>query len=100
MPKKLRPIAPGEILLREFMQPLEISQNKLARDLDVPVGRISDLVRAKRAITSDTALRLAIYFGTTPEFWIDLQGRYDLKLARERLLPKLQKDIRPISRAA
>jgi addiction module HigA family antidote len=100
MSKKLKPITPGEILLKEFMEPLAISQNKLARDLDVPVGRISDIVRGKRIISIDTALRLAIYFRTTPEFWINLQGRYDLKIAREELLPIIHKNIRPLPRAA
>ena len=67
MTGKLAPIPPGEILLEEFMRPLAISQNKLARDLDVPVARINDIVHAKRGISADTALRLAAYFGTTPE---------------------------------
>jgi antitoxin HigA-1 len=78
-------IPPGEILLKEFLEPLGIGQNRLARDLDVPVTRISDIVHAKRGITADTALRLAAYFGTTPDFWMNLQTRYDLKKSiRER----------------
>jgi len=96
MAKNLQPIPPGEILLEEFMIPLEISQNKLARDLDVPPGRISDIVHGKRSITPDTALRFAVYFGTTPEFWMNLQSRYDLKIARRELLPSLEKEIRPL----
>jgi antitoxin HigA-1 len=96
MSKKLQPITPGEILLKEFMEPLGISQNKLARDIDVPVGRINDIIRRKRAITPDTAIRFSIYFGTTPEFWINLQTRYDLKLAKRDLLPAIKKGIRPI----
>ena len=100
MPKTLKPITPGEVLAEEFMAPLEISQNKLARDLDVPVGRISEIVRGKRVITADTALRLAIYFGTTPEFWMNLQIRYDLKLAKAKLLPAIQRGVRPLERKA
>lgn len=100
MAKKLKPIFPGEILLEEFMNPLGISQNKLARDIDVPVGRVSDIVRGKRAITTDTALRLGIYFGTSPEFWLNLQNRYDLKLAQRNILPKIAKDVRPHERRA
>jgi len=98
MTNKLSPIPPGEILLEEFMTPLELSQNKLARDLDVPVGRINDILKARRTITTDTALRLGIYFGTTPEFWLNLQNRYDLKLAKKTLLPKIERGIRPCER--
>jgi antitoxin HigA-1 len=94
------PIPPGEILLEEFMRPLGISQNKLARDLDVPVGRISDIVQGKRIITTDTALRLAVYFRMSPEFWINLQSSYDLMVAKKKLLPKIEKTIRPIRKAA
>ena len=79
--KKLDPIPPGEILLEEFMKPLGLSQNRLARDLDVNVARVSEIVRGKRGITADTALRLAKYFGTTPELWLNLQSDYDLRLA-------------------
>jgi len=100
MPRKLKPIPPGEILLEEFMNPLGISQNKLARDLDVPVGRISDIVQGKRTITPDTALRLAVYFNMTPEFWINLQSRYDLKLAKETLLRKIERTVRPAEKKA
>lgn len=95
MARKLKPITPGEVLLKEFMNPLGISQNKLARDLDVPVGRISDIVQGKRSITPDTALRLAVYFKMTPEFWINLQSRYDLKIAKETLLRKIERSVRP-----
>jgi len=100
MSRKLKPITPGEILLEEFMNPLGISQNKLARDLDVPVGRISDIVLGKRAITPDTALRLAVYFKMTPEFWINLQSRFDLKIAKENLLPKIERSVRPAEKKA
>ncbi|MEZ4752793.1 MAG: HigA family addiction module antitoxin [Bdellovibrionota bacterium] len=100
MAKKLKLITPGEILQAEFLDPLGISQNKLARDLDVPVGRINEIVRAKRVITTDTALRLALYFGTTPEFWVNLQSNYDLKLAKRDLLPQIKQEIRPLIKIA
>lgn len=98
MTRKLTPISPGEILSEEFMKPLGLSQNKLARDLDVPVGRINDIVKNKRGITTDTALRLGIYFGTTPEFWLNLQSRFDLKVAQKTILPKIEKGVRPLDR--
>ncbi|MCH8157632.1 MAG: HigA family addiction module antidote protein [Nitrospinae bacterium] len=81
--------------MEEFMEPLGISQNKLARDIDVPVGRINDIVHTRRGITADTALRLAKYFKTTPEFWVHLQGRYDLKIAKRDVWPRIEKNIRP-----
>ena len=99
MATRLDPITPGEILLKEFMEPMEISQNKLARDLDVPVTRINDLIHAKRGITVDTALRLGAYFGTTPEFWVNLQTHYDLKMAQRNLWPAIAKVIRPLQGA-
>ena len=94
MPRKLRPVRPGEILLEEFLNPLGISQSKLARDISVPVGRINDIVLGKRAITPDTALRLSVYFSMTPEFWMNLQNHYDLKLAKQNLLPKIERSVR------
>ncbi len=96
MHKKLDPILPGEILWKEFMEPLEISQNKLARDIDVPVTRISDIIHGRRGISTDSALRLAVYFGTTPEFWLNLQTRYDLKVSKRDLLPAIEKNVRPL----
>jgi len=96
MKKELEPITPGEILLEEFMNPLNITQNKLARDIDVPVGRISEIVNNKRSITVDTALRFAVYFQTTAEFWVGLQTRYDLKKAKKEILGKIEKDVRPM----
>ncbi len=77
--KNLKPIHPGEILLEDFMEPLGISRNQLSRDLKVPLNRISEIVNGKRSITADTAERLHRYFGTTAEFWLHLQNRYDLK---------------------
>jgi len=98
MAKELDPILPGEILLKEFMEPLAISQNKLARDIDVPVTRISDIVHGRRSITTDTALRLGVYFGTMPEFWVNLQTRYDLKISKRDLLPSIRKNVRPLEK--
>jgi addiction module HigA family antidote len=95
MPAKLDPIPPGEILLEEFMKPLGISQNALARALHVPVGRINDIVHARRSITADTATRLGIYFGTGPEIWLNLQAAYEVRLAKRNYLPSLSRRIRP-----
>src|SRR2546430_1561294 len=100
MPRKLKPVTPGEILLEEFLNPLGISQTKLARDISVPVGRVNDIVQGKRAITPDTALRLSIYFNMTPEFWMNLQNHYDLKLAKQNLLPKIERSVRPAEKRA
>lgn len=93
--KKLSPVHPGEILLEEFLKPLKISQNRLGRDLGVPAQRINEIIRARRAITVDTALRLAKYFGTTPQFWLNLQAHYDLEMAVEtRLVEKINREVR------
>ena len=100
MPRKLKPVTPGEILLEEFLNPLGISQSKLARDISVPAGRVNDIVQGKRAITPDTALRLSIYFNMTPEFWMNLQNHYDLKLAKQNLLPKIERSVRPAEKRA
>ena len=78
----LEPIHPGEILFEEFLQPMGISINRLARDLEVPPGRISTIVNGKRSITADTALRLGMYFSVSPELWLNLQSDYDLRIAR------------------
>ena len=95
MPKILDPITPGEILLEEFLKPMGISQNKIARDIDVPVARINDIVHGRRSITADTALRFGKYFGMTPEFWVNLRVRYDLKIAKCTAWPEIEKSIRP-----
>ena len=100
MSKVLSPIPPGEILLEEFMRPLGVSQNKLARDLDVPVARINDIIHAKRGISADTALRLAAYFETSAEFWLNLQIRYDLKIAATTIGEKVKRAVRPHRSAA
>lgn len=83
MGKLLDPIPPGEILLEEYMKPLNITQRQLAADIDIPISRISDIVHAKRGITADTALRLGEYFDTGAKFWMNLQAEYDLQLARQ-----------------
>ena len=80
--KLLEPIHPGEILFEDFMKPMEVSINRLARDTAVPPGRISAIVNGKRAISADTALRLGKYFGVSPEVWMGLQADYDLRLAQ------------------
>lgn len=87
--RKLSLIHPGEILLEEFLKPLAMTQCRLAKDLQVPARRIHLIVRGKRAIRADTALRLARYFGTTDRFWINLQSRYDLEREKARLGPRL-----------
>jgi len=90
----LDPIPPGEILRCEFMEPLGISQNQLARDLDVPIARISELVHGRRSITADTALRLEKYFGVPAQFWLNLQSRHDLKVARRDVWPGVEPRVR------
>lgn len=81
----LDPISPGEILMEEYLVPLSLSQNQLARDIDVPVGRINEIIHNRRSITADTALRLARYFETSPELWLGLQNDYDLRCAKRKL---------------
>lgn len=99
MSEPLELIAPGEILLEEFMRPHAISQNRLARDIDVPVARINEIVKGKRAITADTALRLGKYFGTSAELWLGLQMEYDIRRARRDLWPAIEPRIRPLTAA-
>jgi addiction module HigA family antidote len=95
--KNLDPIPPGEILFEEFMKPLHISINRLARDVDVPPNRISAIIRGRRAITADTALRLGKYFGVSPEIWLDLQSDYDLRILRRTRWPRIEPRIRTIA---
>jgi addiction module HigA family antidote len=92
--KLLPPVHPGEILREEFMEPLELSSNALAKALGVTAARINEIVNEKRGITADTALRLARYFGTSPDVWINLQKRYELEVARRELGDALR-HIRP-----
>ena len=88
-------ITPGEILREEFLIPAVISQTQLARAIGVPLARISDIIHSRRAITADIAARLSIYFGTTPDLWLNLQARYDAKTASRQMVPALLKKIRP-----
>lgn len=92
--KTLKPIPPGEILLEEFMKPMGLSINRLARDIDVPPNRISDIIHAKRGITADTALRLGKYFGVTPELWMGLQTDYDIRVAQNTVWKTIEPRIR------
>src|SRR5438552_15514212 len=91
--KKIAPIHPGEILMEEFLDPLGISQYRLAKDISVPPRRINEIVRGTRAITADTALRLARYFRTTERFWLNLQASYDLEVEKERLGDRLEREV-------
>lgn len=91
---QLEPIHPGEILAEEFMKPLGLSINSLARDLHVPPNRIHAIVHGERSITADTALRLAAYFGTSAELWMNLQSEYDLRQARRTLGPEIARTVR------
>ncbi|MCI0638410.1 MAG: HigA family addiction module antitoxin [Gemmataceae bacterium] len=101
MPRsKLPPVHPGEILLEEFLRPLSLSQYRLAKDVSVPPRRINEIVRGTRAVTADTALRLARYFGTSERFWLNLQARYDLELEKDRLGQRLQREVRVLAKPA
>lgn len=97
--ERLEIIPPGEILLEEFMKPNGISQNRLARDLDVNVGRIADVIHGRRPVTADLALRLARYFGTSAELWLGLQMEYEIRHARRELLPIIEDRVRPFRAA-
>ncbi len=92
------PIHPGEVLMEEYLEPLGVTQHKLAVAIGVPPRRINEIVHGKRRISADTALRLARYFGTSERFWLNLQGRYDLEVERDRLATTLQ-EIEPLVRA-
>ena len=95
--KKMDPVHPGEVLLEEFLNPLDISQNRLALDIGVDSRRINEIVHGKRSITADTALRLAKYFNTSPEFWMGLQIDFDLDIASDRLEKVLKRDVKVFS---
>jgi len=91
--RKLKPIHPGEVLLEDFLKPLGLSQYRLAQDISVPPRRINEIVHGTRSITADTALRLGRYFGTSEQFWLNLQSHYDLEVERDRLGDRLKKEV-------
>lgn len=99
MKKAHPPIHPGEILLEEFLEPMGISQYRLAKDITVPPRRVNEIAHGKRAITADTALRLSRYFGTSERFWMNLQTRYDLEVEKERLQKRLDKEVVVLKKA-
>ncbi|HJO23818.1 MAG: addiction module antidote protein, HigA family [Planctomycetes bacterium] len=100
MAKKAHPpIHPGEILLEEFLEPMELSQYRLAKDISVPARRINEIVHGKRGITADTALRLSRYFGTSERFWLNLQIRHDLEVEKQRLKGRLVREVTVLKEA-
>ena len=96
MVSTISPVHPGEVLLEEFLKPWGISQNRLAQHMGIPVSRLNDIVRGRRGITGDTALRLGLVTHTTPEFWLNLQALYDLETAKDMLGDRLEKEVTPI----
>lgn len=100
MANKLDPVHPGEVLLEEFLAPLEISQYRLAHAISVPPRRINEIVHGNRAISADTALRLSRFFGTSAQFWLNLQARYDLETERDRLGARLLSEVKIFAAAS
>ena len=98
--KKLAPVHPGEVLVEDFLKPLGLSQYRVARALSVPPRRINEIALGKRAVTADTALRLARFFGTSARFWLNLQTAYDLDVERDRLAGRLQKEVTVLREAS
>lgn len=92
--RKLPPVHPGEILQEEFLSPFGISPYRLAKETSVPSRRINEIVRGRRAVTADTALRLSRYFGTSEHFWLNLQARYDLEIEKDRLGDRLRREVK------
>ena len=99
MTDKLSPVHPGEVLLQEFILPMNLSQNRLAIDIGVDARRINEIVLGKRAVTADTALRLSRFFGNSPQFWLGLQSQYDLDVAEDLLGKRLDREVRPYAMA-
>ncbi|HRN69225.1 MAG TPA: HigA family addiction module antitoxin [Promineifilum sp.] len=99
MRRELSPVHPGEVLLEEFLIPMDLSQNRLALDIHVPPRRINEIVQGKRRITTDTALRLARYFDMSPQFWLGLQLDYDLDVAEDELSERIEREVRVYSPA-
>src|SRR5208337_277084 len=100
MKREIPPIHPGEILLEDFLKPLGLTQYRLAKSIGVPQRRIGEIIAGKRAVTADTALRLARFFGTDAQSWVNLQAHYDLEIAKERLEGRLEKEITPMTQVA
>jgi addiction module HigA family antidote len=92
--KKMDPIHPGEILLEEFLKPMEISQYRLAKDISVPPRRINEIIHGKRSISADTALRLSRYFGLSERFWLNLQTQYDLEIQKDKLENRIEDEVK------
>ena len=97
MTKKLPPVHPGEILLKDFLEPMGISQYRLAQCLSVPPRRINEIVLGKRAVSADTALRLGRFFDMESQFWLNLQSRYELEIAGDKLAGRLKREVRPLA---
>lgn len=97
MNKKDAPIHPGEILLEEFLKPMNVSQTRLAKDISVSAGRINDIVHGNRSVTADTAIRLSRYFGLSERFWMNLQATYDLEVEKDRLEGRLEKEVKVLA---
>jgi addiction module HigA family antidote len=95
--KKIQPVHPGEILLEEFLKPLNISQYKLAKDISVPPRRINEIIHGKRSISANTALRLSRYFGLTERFWLNLQSRYDIEVEKDKLNNRIEKEVKVLA---
>ncbi len=94
---KIPPLHPGEVLFEEFVKPLNISQNQLGRDLGVSARRINEIIHGKRSVTADTALRLARYFGNSPQFWLGLQVDYDLDVETDRLSNRIEREVKKLA---
>jgi addiction module HigA family antidote len=100
MVDKLKPVHPGEVLIEEFLKPMNLSQNRVAIEMGVPPRRINEIVLGKRSITADTALRLGRYFGMSPQFWLGLQMDYDLDVTLDTMAQRLEREVRPYAVAA
>jgi addiction module HigA family antidote len=96
--KRLPPVHPGEVLLEEFMKPLGLTQYRVAKDIGVPALRISQIVRGRRSVTADTALRLARYLGTSAAVWLRMQARYDLEVAQAKMTPRINREVKALRR--
>lgn len=92
--RKEPPVHPGEILLEEFLKPMNISRHQLAKDINVSVGRINDIVHGERSVSADTALRLSRYFGLSERFWINLQSKYDLEVEKDKLGGRIDREVK------